>query len=158
MGESMTIDDLSNSPERQRHACPRMATAPPGPLRDFCYENKPDDGTCDYCGSILPDVFMGRLEAGNVTLDPTDKTYKVYVHNDGGEPFRQSYRTDDDRSEDQSQWVWTTREQSQAKFYFQHLTENQRKRFVELLREGKLRLNYPGRFYVLPFFITMVKA
>jgi hypothetical protein len=40
-----------------------------------------------------------------------------------------------------------------AKFYFQHLSEDQRREFFELYRDGKLNVGYPGRFYVLPFFI-----
>lgn len=61
-------------------------------------------------------------------LGPTDKSYKVYL---------------DD--------PW-------AKFYFQHLDEAQRQEFFELYRDGKLNLGYPGRFYVLPFFITTAAA
>lgn len=132
----------------------------------FHYENKPDDQTCDYCGSIFGDAFMARLEAGDVTLDPTDKSYKVYVHNDGGAPFLQAYRIDQPSKPgevmkdpmDQSKWEWATRERQECKFYFQHLSEEQKRRFVELLNAKKLRLNYPGRFYRLPYFIQQEAA
>lgn len=40
------------------------------------------------------------------------------------------------------------------KGYFQHLSEAQMKRFIELLNEKKIKLAHPGYFYVLPFFIA----
>ena len=168
------------------------ADCPRRPERPFEYLNKPDDGTCDYCGSLDADVFMARLEAGDVTLDPTDKNYKVYVHNNGGAPFKQTHRidtpegrrknaavcaariqqdpacemSDADRDDakryaageeldpmDQRHWKWTTREVQEVKFYFEHLNEEQKKRFVELLNAKKITLNYPGYFYRTPFFI-----
>lgn len=82
------------------------------------------DNTCSYCGSMHPDAFMERLEAGDATLDPTDKSYKVYVKTQG----------------------------LYGKFYFQHLSADQRKRFIELHNAGRLNMGPPGRFYVLPFF------
>ena len=41
-----------------------------------------------------------------------------------------------------------------TKFYFQHLSEDQKKKFIELLNSKKLTLEYPGHFYNLPFFIS----
>lgn len=40
------------------------------------------------------------------------------------------------------------------KGYFQHLSEAQMKRFVELLNEKKINIGVPGYFYTRPFFIT----
>ena len=44
--------------------------------------DKPDawreDNTCSFCGSLHPDEFLRRVEAGEV-LTPTDKSYKVYL-------------------------------------------------------------------------------
>lgn len=102
--------------------CPRRAEA-------FVQVDKgPDrwgaDKTCNYCGSLHPDEFMRRAEAGE-ELGPTDKNYKVYMSGSGS-----------------------------GKFYFQHLSEEQKRRFVDLLNEKKLKIGYPGRFYVAPFFIT----
>ena len=78
---------------------------------------------CSYCGSQHPDDFMAHLEAGG-EVTPTDKNYKVYVK---GGPF--------------------------TKFYFQHLSEVQRQRFIGLLNEHKFMVGFPGHFYVLPFFV-----
>lgn len=44
------------------------------------------------------------------------------------------------------------------KFYFQHLTEEQRREFLALYNAGKLKLGYPGDFYVLPFFMRRVPS
>lgn len=40
-----------------------------------------------------------------------------------------------------------------AKFYFQHMSKEGRQRFVALLNAKKLKIGYPGHFYVLPFFV-----
>jgi len=40
------------------------------------------------------------------------------------------------------------------KFYYQHLSEEQKKKFVELYNAGKLVV--PGGFYVLPFFCKVL--
>lgn len=146
--------------------CPRMEGR-----EEFVFQNMPDDGTCTQCGSLLPDEFMRRLEAGDVALDPTDKSYKVYVINVGGAKFRQSHRTDKPSQpgeimkdpRDQSHWTWETNESDQCKFYFDHLSEDQKKRFVELYNDKKLKIrrynrdaeggfSFDGHFYVRPFF------
>lgn len=57
-------------------------------------------------------------------LSPTDKRYKVYVAG--------------------MRW----------KFYFQHLSDEQMTRFIELLNAKKINIGYPGYFYTLPFFIS----
>jgi len=104
---------------------------------------------------------MERLEAGTVEVIPTDKSYKLYLRNDGGEEFKQSYRDCPPDSEctgpdDCTHWV--TRDNPQAKFYFQHLSSEQQTRFIELLNEKKMKIGMPGYFYRLPFFITQPKG
>lgn len=133
------------------HCCPRGAES--GRPGIACWQ---DDESCSYCGSLNPDVFMERLEAGDVTLGPTDKSYKVYVHaNEGAPVFKSTFRDNNcPGGSDPTKWVWTTRETRDCKFYFQHLTVEQQKRFLELLNEKKLKISEPGRFYRLPFFIT----
>lgn len=42
------------------------------------------------------------------------------------------------------------------KFYFQHLSVEERKRFIELLNAKKMKLAYPGHFYRMPFFCQRV--
>lgn len=82
--------------------------------------------TCSWCGSLNPDEFMRRAEAGD-ELGPTGKSYKVYVG-------------------------------ARDKFCFQHLDEEQKKRFVELLVQGRLKIGAPGHFYVLPYFVRKKTA
>lgn len=119
-------------------------------------EWRESDNSCSYCGSLNNDYLMERLERGDVEVGPTDKSYKVYVRNRGGEPFKQSYRDCPVSArcrgpEDCTHWV--TREMQEHKFYFQHLTPLQMQRFVELANEGQIAMGYPGYFYTLPFFI-----
>jgi len=49
-------------------------------------------------------------------------------------------------------------EERESKFYFEHLTEEQKRRFIDLLNEGKLNLREPGFFYRRPFFIAAPKV
>ena len=58
-----------------------------------------------------------------VEIVPTDKSYKAYVGAHDG------------------------------KFYFQHLSVDERKKFIELYNAKTMRMGYPGQFYVLPFFV-----
>jgi hypothetical protein len=118
---------------------------------------QPDD-SCGYCGSLNPDILMSRIEAGTVELEPTDKNYKVYVRNRGGAQFQQRYRdcpAGSNCSSPDACTHWVTRETEHAKFYFQHFSEAQARRFVELLGTRKLHIASPGHFYVLPFFVAM---
>ena len=132
----------------QEHECPRRSENPlvanrfPGP------DEWLGDDTCSYCGSLNPDVFMARLEAGDVRLEPTDKNYKVYVANEGGAPFQQQYK-------DAVGHSWMTRQVQTVKFYFQHLSPEQQQRFVELYNSRKIKLTFPGHFYTLPFFCSV---
>lgn len=82
---------------------------------------------CSYCGSVEPNAFLDCLEAGD-ELGPTDKNYKAYLEHQPG--FN--------------------------KFYYQHLDQpEQRTRFIALLNGGKVKFGYPGRFTVLPFFLSV---
>lgn len=137
----------------EEHVCPRgIESGQPGRA---VWSN---DLTCSYCGSLHPDVTMERIIAGDVELEPTDKNYKVYVLNKGGKPFSQSYRAEGSpQGDDPFKWEWTTREMNQTKFYFQHLSVDQRKKFVNLYNDGTIKVGYPGRFYCRPFFMAPVE-
>ena len=82
--------------------------------------------TCSFCGSMHPDIFMKRVEEGEVAI-PTDKDYKAYLGVSG-----------------------------YGKFYYQHLSLAQQKRFYQLVKEGGMKIGSPGHFYVLPFFFKDV--
>lgn len=140
----------------RRFFCPRG----PGPDSPF----KPpfngeagwrSDDTCSYCGSLDPEVFFARVEAGDVRVVPTDKSYKVYLENEGGEPFKQTYRScplGGERHGPDECDHWVTRDMQTTKFYLQHLDEAGRQRFIELSNGGQMQMGRPGYFYVTPFF------
>lgn len=145
-----------------------------------------EDGTCSYCGSVNPDMLMAALEAGTVELTPTDKSYKVYV--DGlpnpraglprivsisnakeapGPNYVRFTEAEHRKLADAggrlvSEGDWITVETEgptrYAKFYFQHLSGEQRTRFIQLYNEKRMRLAFPGHFYVLPFFCRRAEA
>jgi len=117
------------------------------------------DNSCSYCGSLNNDVFMERLEAGTIKLSSTTKNYKTYLVNNGGEAFKQTFRNcprDGTCTGPDDCTHWTTREDTQPKFYFYHLTVEQRKRFVELYNEKKIQFEQYGHFNVFPFFMVPV--
>ncbi len=109
-----------------RFSCPRRNETGFGASVEDCWR---DDDTCSYCGSYSPSKLMEHLEAGTVELEGTDKNYKAYLHVEG---------------------------RAHTKFYFMHLDEPQKRRFVDLYNEKKLRFVAGGKFYVWPFF--MVRA
>lgn len=119
------------------------------------------DGSCSWCGSLHPDILMARLRAGDVSINPTDKSYKIYVLNKGGEQFKQAYRecpADSGCVDHKHCTHWVERSVDQTKFYFQHLSQEQREEFIQLYNDGKIQMGYPGYFYTLPFFCTRVNT
>lgn len=160
------------------YLCPRRAENPASATMFPGGDTIRADGTCSYCGSLSADVFMAGIESGDVELGPTDKSYKVYVDmpepdadqlvirgssNVEKRPGDNWHRVGDiDASKiDTRGWSlhadnWYLVEPRgavrHAKFYFQHLSREQQDRFIELHNEKRLRIGYPGRFYVRPFF------
>lgn len=115
--------------EHDAFTCPRRYESDP-----LLSDSRPDcwrDGVCTYCGSISPERFFKLIEDG-AEVGPTDKDYKAYVH---GEDFSGAVH---------------------GKFYFRHLDDAGRYRFLDLLQAGSLNIGYPGSFYVLPFFLRLV--
>jgi hypothetical protein len=134
----------------------------------FARENDydPSDDSCKFCGSLDPHTLMERLEVGNVLLGSTDKNYKVYVTSAPGAPlFKQTFRdcyNAPDHKENPCKGLdtcthWVTRETTHTKFYFQHLSNEQRTRFIALANEKKLKFEGDYGFYVLPFFCQRVE-
>lgn len=167
------------------HLCPRREEGVPAFARetkDHWYDR---DGypCCSYCGSLNPDRFMECAEAG-VEIGPTDKSYKVYIDlpdpkagelkitgtANGDTPpgtgwtaattadFAEYYEGRTPPADNNLRWVLRTPRQSvHGKFYFQHLSDAQQTRFIELINARTLVIGFPGRFYVLPFFVKMVR-
>lgn len=81
---------------------------------------------CSFCGSLHPDDFMTLLIEG-WQLGTTDKNYKAYLGAPEG--------------------------RTETKFYYQHLSEDQRKQFVELYNQRKITFQGGFGFSRLPFFM-----
>lgn len=108
--------------------CPRQSSAGPEAFWSR-------DQTCSCCGSLSEDFLLGRLDTATIVLGPTDKSYKVYVENSGGDPI--SVR-------------------GAAKFYFQHLSQEGREHFVALHNQGvsgERASMWQHPPYVMPFFM-----
>lgn len=158
--------------------CPRRSESHFGSSPAFARDNDYDesDDTCNYCGSLNPDTFMSRLESGDVLLGSTDKNYKVYVKSEAGSPqFKQTYR--DCPKDKEMVGMYgnkyfvsscekgpdhcthrVTRDTDSTKFYFQHLSKEQKTRFIELLNEKRIKFQGGCGFYVLPFFCVRKEA
>ncbi len=85
-----------------------------------------ENRTCAYCGSVHPDDFMNAVKEGLTELGPTDKSYKVYVTN-----------------------------LPSIKFYFNHLSEEQMKQFVDLYNYKMIKYQGDSGFYTLPYFMRL---
>ena len=92
------------------------------------------NGECSYCGSFSEAKFFEAVEAG-AEIRPTDKNYKAYVGGEG-----------------------TPAHSGAAKFYFQHLSEAGKDRFIAMLNSKAMKLGYPGHFYALPYFVTRART
>ena len=92
---------------------------------------RPDD-TCSFCGSYNPELLLMGIAKHMITLDPTDKNYKVYV-NHKNNPTKYN------------------------KFYFMHFSEDQMKEFVDIynLKPSIIEIS-GGDFYVMPFFMKRI--
>lgn len=137
--------------------CPRAIEDGRGDMPVPEYATKKTDGVCWYCGSWSADDLMARLETGTVQIVPTDKNYKIYLRNDGGAAFVRSLRDCPRGSKCSGPNEcehWVTREVEQPKFYFQHLSHDQKLRFIELLNEKRVKFVGNEGFYVRPFFIS----
>lgn len=119
----------------QKQTCPRRMAEWGSWKREEGLDSWGPHG-CSFCGSLHPDRFMELVEAG-AEVGPTDKSYKAYLRHSeikGGSGIIPN---------------------GEAKFYYQHLSSEQRVRFVELINEHRMVIGYPGHFYQLPFFVSV---
>lgn len=101
------------------------------------YRNTGGEERCSYCGSVSGDTFMAFVRAGG-EVGPTDKNYKAYLHDVKDEHGNVVVKAPG------------------LKFYFQHLSDEQKTEFIVLLNAGKVRVGMPGHFYRLPYFCQRV--
>lgn len=112
--------------------------------------------SCSYCGSVHPDDFMAKVREGWFVV-PTDKNYKAYV----GEPIEPQEIGDPEVNalkKARGEAPMTIDHRDVGKFYYQHLSAEQRHEFIELYNAKTMKLGEPGRFYVRPFFATVVPS
>lgn len=107
-----------------------------------------DNLSCSFCGSLHPDTFMEWVEAGG-QIDPTDKSYKAYIHC----PLPNPRYGETTHSVLPSGTKLTTVYGAEAKFYFQHLSTEQKRRFVDLYNDRTMKIA-GGNFYQMPFFMV----
>ena len=130
--------------------------------------------SCSHCGSLSPDVFMAKIREGWI-VEPTDKGYKAYLDQPYTAEELESIKTGsaiwqharmmkldegltDEEAAAAANAHWSKYEAPEhkgrtvAKFYYQHLSQEQRTEFLELHNSGAMRLSYPGHFYVRPYF------
>lgn len=156
--------------------CPRRIEIP-----QYDADKNPDadswrkqDGydTCSFCGSLEPEAFLKAIQDG-CQIDPTDKSYKLYVHLPvrnpelkvlsstnrteaaGYKSWRQLSREErkavkrSSTYTDRKKWSYTfhTPEEAQLKFYTPHLSDEQGDVFRQLYTEKRINFGYPGRLY-----------
>jgi hypothetical protein len=169
----------------ETHLCPRRAESPSSNHHSLPTEDTWNDRdgypVCSWCGALKPEVFFECAEAG-AELGPTDKNYKVYIDlpdpkagqlkitgcsNAKVSPGPGWFQVTEADLPEVAASGWSTegkvgqwmsrsvRGKVHGKFYFQHLSQEQRTRFIELLNARKLTLGYPGGFYILPYFIAV---
>jgi hypothetical protein len=85
---------------------------------------------CSYCGSMHPDDFMAIIKDGG-TVGPTDKNYKAYITDKNGK---------------------------ESKFYYVHLSKEQKIEFIDLYNNRTMKIGMPGNFYNFPYFMSKVKS
>ncbi|MFE0472536.1 hypothetical protein ACFW2V_13070 [Streptomyces sp. NPDC058947] len=102
---------------------------------------------CSFCGSLHPEKFLELIAEGWV-VEPTDKTYKAYLGEVLHGPERIAMPGE----------PLPPIRCGRAKFYYQHFTEDQMQKFVDLYNNNTMRLGYPGYFYQLPFFMALGQA
>lgn len=110
-----------------------------------------DNLSCSFCGSLSPDTFIQWIRDG-ARLVPSDKSYKCYVA--CPYPNERYGETKHEITEGGSRV--TSVYGREAKFYFQHLSDDQRAEFVDLYNERKITFGEPGDFYRFPFFMAPV--
>jgi hypothetical protein len=78
-----------------------------------------------------PDDFMQAIADGH-EIGPTNKSYKAYVRFLGEDNERKN----------------------SGKFYFQHLSIEQKRTFIDHLNADTMNIGIPGHFFSKPFFLT----
>lgn len=174
------MDDVQTCPRRIHEMGPwargeGLDTWRPGRSRGG---GEPAGPECSFCGSLHPDRFMDLVRDGWI-VGPTDKSYKAYLESpltdDEKAARRERWMTGDsialalrrageregwtpERIQDDLDTEWDRVAEAwlhgstTAKFYYQHLSDEQRGEFIDLVNTGRMKIGYPGHFTAAPFF------
>lgn len=124
------------------------------------WQNREGNKVCNYCGSIQPAKVFEAIDAG-MPIGTTDKSYKIYVDlpGDGKKRSRGSanypapgYKKVPFKKEWREPAKPTTT--FHGKFYFQHFSADDQKRFIDYMNNKKIKFAGDFGFYVMPFFAT----
>jgi hypothetical protein len=159
--------------------CPRADESPLGSMSAYgkdAYWRAPPSSehqACSYCGSMHPDELMALVEQGAL-ITPTDESYKIYVevphlmagrdiqvgtvtgptHDYLGKPMFENITPEEKAAGYvHRQRIAKAPAFKTEKFYFQHLSDEQKARFVELINTKVVMFAHPGHFYVIPYFM-----
>lgn len=167
-------------PSGGRQTCPRrMSEFGPWEHEPNLDTWRPDapGPSCSFCGSLHPDRFMALVREGWI-VGPTDKNYKAYLSKPATDEERAEHKATwlagfrpdelraaaEERGESPDQAhagleahydahiAPTMTGSVEVKFYFQHLSEEQRAEFIRLHNGGQMQVGYPGHFYQPPYF------
>ncbi len=140
--------------------CPRREEVPeyPGMKKSDVWEKRGGLRCCSFCGSLHPDDFMDALEKRR-SIATTSKNYKVYVMLPNPRVGKRYVMSTESRLD-----IFGLRINKktygregailQTKFYFQHLSDEQQRRFIELANEKALVFEGGFGFSVPPFFAS----
>lgn len=132
--------------------------------------------SCSFCGSLHPDDFMRHVADGWI-VSPTDKAYKAYLIKPytaeeiaarreqwmQSDSIARAIRELGERDGKTAEQItadldaeWNRNAEYQqgktvAKFYFQHLSDEQCTEFINMHNSGRMKVQ-GGGFYVLPYF------
>lgn len=137
--------------------------------------------SCSFCGSLKPDLLLSRAREGWV-VGPTDKNYKAYLSSPVSDEEKKAHKArylanfsnrelensarsgnktvEQLRAELEQHYdresAYLVEGSSRTKVYFQHLSEDQRRDFIELYNDRTMKLAAPGHFYTMPFFMRLI--
>ena len=175
----MTIDHPTEG-----YICPRRSETPMVQARGNDFWSKDTESgyrRCSCCGSMHPDDLFEMIEKKTCEISGTDKNYKIYVdapHPHVGAPRIFSScshpshgyeKLTEDRAKQAGLdsyaihahlggYVKIDRQGPRAnlKFYYMHLSDEQRNRFIELYNSRQLPLEPQFGLYRTPYFATKV--
>ena len=121
--------------------CPRFASSAsifPGLVPGWL-----EVGSCSYCGSMEPAALFEAITGGA----------EIYATSRNNQLFVRYIEIDPETGR-----VGETPTQAEGMFQFEHFSESERTKFVQLLNDEEITFGYPGHFTILPFFVQQAEG